>query len=54
MERRLAIGMAGVLMMTLVALFAPLYADTVACPNAATPGFGCERIAAATLAARED
>lgn len=49
MERRLAIGMAGVLLMTLVALFAPLYADTRACPGAATPGFGCDRFAAATL-----
>ena len=51
MERRLAIGMAGVLLMTLVALFAPLYADTRACPGAATPDFGCDRFAAASLVA---
>lgn len=53
MEKRLAIGMAGVLLMTLVALFAPVYAEHRACPGAATPGFGCDRFAAATLVTGE-
>ena len=50
MERRLAIGMAGVLLMTLVALFAPLYADARGCPSAVNPGAGCDRLAAALIA----
>lgn len=45
METRLVIGMAGVILMTLLALFAPLLAERGACPPG-VDGIGCARLSA--------
>lgn len=44
MERRLVIGMAGVLAMTLLALLAPLFAAPATCSETTWPGPGCDRL----------
>ncbi len=45
METRLVIGMAGVILMTLLALFAPLMTDGRTCPPG-IDGAGCARLSA--------